>query len=84
MTDKILFSELKTASRHRIGVITLNSEKTLNALDQDMLDALYDRLQRWRSDPDIACIMMQGEGEKAFCAGGDIRSLRQAILAGDS
>ncbi|MGI9275386.1 MAG: enoyl-CoA hydratase/isomerase family protein [Endozoicomonas sp.] len=84
MTDKTLFSELKTASRHRIGVITLDSEKTLNALDQGMLDALYDRLQRWRSDPDIACIMMQGEGEKAFCAGGDIRSLRQAILAGDS
>ncbi len=83
MNEAVLFNELDTDSGQKIGVISLNSEKTLNALDQLMIDQMYDQLLNWRSDSSIVCIFLEGRGEKAFCAGGDIRALRSAVLEGD-
>ncbi len=83
MTEMVLFSELATNKSQKIGVITLNAEKSLNALNQSMVDQLFDQLQIWQSDNDIVCVFMQGSGEKAFCAGGDVRALRQATIDGD-
>lgn len=83
MTERVLFDELETETKHRIGVITLNAEKSLNALDQEMVDALYDRLSSWQSDDKIVCVFMQGAGGKAFCSGGDVRALRENTVNGD-
>ena len=83
MTDLVLFSELPANNRKKIGVVTLNSEKTLNALNKPMLDQLYEQLIHWQSDDSIACLFMNGKGSKAFCAGGDVRSLRDAVVRGD-
>ncbi|MRI34823.1 enoyl-CoA hydratase/isomerase family protein [Endozoicomonas sp. OPT23] len=83
MTDKVLCEELKTVSNHSIGVLTLNAEKSLNSLDQEMIDCLLDQLTEWQTDSRISCIFIQGAGDKAFCAGGDVRSLRQAALSQD-
>jgi enoyl-CoA hydratase/carnithine racemase len=77
----VLFEELQTAGRQRIAIATLNAEKSLNALSLDMIGALKPRLTQWAKDEHIACVVLRGAGEKAFCAGGDVRSLHQSILS---
>ena len=62
-----------------IGHIILNSEKTLNALNQEMVEEMLRLLKLWENDSNVSCIMLMGSGEKAFCAGGDIKSLYMAL-----
>ena len=83
MTEAVLFKELETGKGQKIGVITLNSEHALNALDQDMIDQIHSTLLDWKADDSVVCVFLDGQGEKSFCAGGDIRSLRSAVLDGD-
>ncbi|OED50209.1 hypothetical protein ACH42_01335 [Endozoicomonas sp. (ex Bugula neritina AB1)] len=83
MTNLVLFSELPTNNQKKIGIVTLNSEKTLNALNLSMIDQLYDQLLQWQCDDSVVCVFMEGKGSKAFCAGGDVRSLRDAVSNGD-
>ncbi len=80
MTDVVHFEELTCASGKRLGLARLNSEKSLNALSQAMIDRLGPQLAAWEQDEDIALVILEGAGEKAFCAGGDIRALYQALL----
>jgi enoyl-CoA hydratase/carnithine racemase len=75
-----LFEELLTDSGKRIGVTTLNAEKTLNAIPLDMVDLLDHQLRAWAADPHIALVLMQAAGEKAFCAGGDLQHLYHTML----
>ena len=62
----------------RIGVATLDAEASLNALTLPMIEALHPRMQAWAQDPQIVCVLLRGNGPKAFCAGGDVRSLADA------
>ena len=80
MSQVALFEELPTSHGKRIGVATLNSEKTLNSLSLDMAKLLDEKLSAWAKDPAIALVILQGAGEKAFCAGGDLQLLYRAIL----
>ena len=64
------------------GVITLNRPKALNALTLSMVRGLAHALDEWEHDPAITCVVVQGAGEKAFCAGGDIRQLYELGKAG--
>ena len=57
------------------GLITLNRPQALNALTLDMVRAMRRALDAWESDPAVTRIVVTGAGEKAFCAGGDIRKL---------
>lgn len=75
----VLFEEIPTKHGLRLGVAKLNAEKSLNALSLDMIRLLDPQLRRWAADPQIACVILHGAGDKAFCAGGDIRSLHRAI-----
>jgi enoyl-CoA hydratase/carnithine racemase len=67
----------------RAGRIVLNRPKALNALDQEMIRTLTRALTDWQDDPHVHVIVIEGTGERAFCAGGDIRALRDAQLSGD-
>ena len=67
----------------RIGRITLNRPQALNALDLDMLGTLAATLEAWRNEPHVHAVVIEGAGERAFCAGGDIRTLRDAAVQGD-
>ena len=69
--------------RGRVGHLTLNRPAALNALDLPMIRALAAALTTWRDRPDIHAVVIAGEG-RAFCAGGDIRAIRDAALAGDA
>jgi enoyl-CoA hydratase len=74
-----------TATKHgRIGRLVLNRPKALNALDLPMIRALYQALMDWRDDPHVLAVVIQGAGDRAFCAGGDIRAVRTASLDGDT
>jgi len=68
----------------RIGRITLNKPRTLNALDREMIDAITAALTAWRDDPAVHAVVIDAAGGRAFCAGGDIRAIRDAALAGDA
>ncbi|RQO72965.1 enoyl-CoA hydratase [Aquitalea sp. FJL05] len=82
--DTVLFEQLPCADGKRLGIATLNSEKSLNALTLEMIRLLQPQLAAWEADPNIAAVLLRGAGEKAFCAGGDVRALREALLADDS
>ncbi len=79
MTDVVIFQEVDCDNGKKIGVITLNSPKSLNALSGDMISLLYPKLTIWQQQQDIAAVFLQGEGEKALCAGGDIVHLYNAM-----
>lgn len=74
MNEPIKVSCHPTDDGHQIGVLTLDSPASLNALSLPMIAILQQMLIRWEQDPAVVCVVLQGAGEKAFCAGGDIRS----------
>ena len=76
----VLFEELPAASG-KIGRVTLSVAGTLNSLTLEMVDLLQAKLDAWRSDDNIAAIFIEGAGEKAFCAGGDVQALHQSAVA---
>ncbi|MBV1933477.1 MAG: enoyl-CoA hydratase/isomerase family protein, partial [Parvibaculaceae bacterium] len=55
------------------GIITLNRPKALNALTLGMVRLIHPQLTAWATDDAISCVVIQGAGDRAFCAGGDIR-----------
>jgi len=67
----------------RAGRITLTRPKALNALSYDMATAIEAALDDWRTDDDVALILIDADGDKAFCAGGDIQQLYDTGRAGD-
>ncbi|MCY1402211.1 Fatty acid oxidation complex subunit alpha [compost metagenome] len=72
------FEERTGVDGARLGIATLNAEKSLNALSHPMIEVLREQLDTWALDPEIVCVLLRGEGAKAFCAGGDVRSLIEA------
>lgn len=78
----ILEDEILTLDgKHKIGIMTLNSAKTMNAVDLEMVNLIDDVLVKWQKDDDIVAMVMRGAGEKAFCAGGDIRKLYNSMMS---
>ncbi len=69
-------------TRGGLGVIRLNRPKALNALNLGMVEVLEPQLKAWASDPSVHAVVILGEGEKGFCAGGDIRALHDSGKAG--
>jgi enoyl-CoA hydratase/carnithine racemase len=72
-----------TSRDGRVGRILLNRPKALNALDLEMIRACAAILETWREDPHVDAVVIEGAGDRAFCAGGDIRALRDGQLSGD-
>jgi len=71
----------------RVGCITLNRAKALNALSLDMVRRLTKALLEFRDNPQVLAVLVRGRGKEEpfghFCAGGDIRFFHQAALADD-
>ncbi|WP_343585563.1 enoyl-CoA hydratase/isomerase family protein [Herbaspirillum sp.] len=79
MTQPVLFEELTAGNGRRIGVATLASEKTLHAISLEMVNLLTPQLRKWQADPGVALVILQAQGEKAFCAGGDLQQLYRTM-----
>ncbi len=65
------------------GRATLNRPGALNAVTLPMIRALSDMLARWATDDEIALILIDANGERAFSAGGDITYIHDALVRGD-
>ncbi len=76
-------SDLHIRTQGQAGRITLTRPKALNSATQAMLDGIDAALDQWRDDDSVALIILDAEGDKAFCAGGDIADLYAAGRAGD-
>ncbi|WP_339765749.1 enoyl-CoA hydratase/isomerase family protein [uncultured Hoeflea sp.] len=67
----------------RIGQITLQRPQALNAVSHEMVLAIEDALDGWRDDEDVACVLIDAEGHKAFSAGGDLQFMYDTASKGD-
>ncbi len=65
------------------GRITLNRPEALNALTYDMCLDIEKSFDEWRDAPGLRLVIIDGEGERAFCAGGDIAEMYRTAAAGD-
>lgn len=65
-----------------LGLITLNRPKALNALTHDMCVRMKAQLDQWAKDDAVKAVAIRGAGDRAFCAGGDIRALYESGKAG--
>ncbi len=68
--------------RRGLGHLTLNKPRAINALDLEMIRALNVTLDRWERDTDVDVILLDGAGDRGFCAGGDVRALHEMVTAG--
>ncbi len=75
--------ELLSNIHGNVGWITLNRPKALNALSLAMIRSFTDLLKEWEQNTSLNTIIIQGAGDKAFCAGGDVRAVYEAKKAGD-
>ena len=75
----VLFQEIAAQGARRFGIATLNTPAALNALSADMVRLLAPQLRAWAADPAIAGVVLDASGDKAFCAGGDLRQLYQSM-----
>ncbi len=82
MQDSIANGELIVEIKNRVAHLTLNRPQALNALSHAMIRGMADLFTQWAKDPRVLAIVMKGAGEKAFCAGGDIRALRDSAMNG--
>ncbi|MFG1479064.1 enoyl-CoA hydratase/isomerase family protein [Xanthobacter sp. V4C-4] len=74
--------EVLLEQKGEAGVITLNRPKALNALNLNMVREILPRLRAWAGDPGITRVIIKATGEKAFCAGGDVRAVYDLGRAG--
>jgi enoyl-CoA hydratase len=74
-SDDILFGR-----EGGLATITLNRPQALNAFTLGMYRRLDPMLRRWAEDPEVRAVLIRGAGERAFCAGGDIRAIYEAGL----
>ena len=75
-------AEVLCERRGAAGMITLNRPQALNALTHAMVHAIRDALDAWAVDPAVTRVIVRAAGERAFCAGGDIRHLYDLGSAG--
>jgi enoyl-CoA hydratase/carnithine racemase len=68
--------------RGRYGYLTLNRPRGLNALTLEMVQTIHNQLDEWADDTAIDAVVVMGAGDKAFCAGGDIRALYDSYQSG--
>ena len=75
----IVFEERKAADGAVIAVARLNTPKALNSLSLEMIRLLASQLERWAEDDRVRAVWIEAEGDKAFCAGGDIVALYRSM-----
>lgn len=77
----IIVEKIKTHSGHYVGVLLLNRPQVLNALNLEMCRLMLETLNLWKADTTISSVFIHGNGEKGFCAGGDVKFLREQNIS---
>ncbi len=76
-------NQIELSIENGIGIITLNRPEAINALTPYMIETIHKTLLDWISDDGVRAILIEGKGERGFCAGGDVRWTRDMILKGN-
>ena len=76
-------NDIHIRTQGHAGRITLTRPKALNAMSYDMCLAIEAALDAWRDDDAVKLVIIDAEGDKGFCAGGDIQQLYDTGRAGD-
>jgi enoyl-CoA hydratase/carnithine racemase len=76
--------EILCEIRNHLATVTLNRPAALNALSLEMVRGLRIAMRACAADPNVRAVLIRGAGEKAFCAGGDIRALYQSFKSSGS
>lgn len=74
---------LRVRKNGRIGQITLQRPEALNAVTHEMVQGITEALKAWREDDEVACVLIDAEGTKAFSAGGDLQFMHETASKGD-
>jgi enoyl-CoA hydratase/carnithine racemase len=82
MAERLILSEVLSEIRNHIAFITLNRPAALNALSLGMVKELRTILGQCAADASVHAVLIRGAGEKAFCAGGDIRAIYESYQDG--
>ncbi|MDE0119866.1 MAG: enoyl-CoA hydratase/isomerase family protein [Bdellovibrionales bacterium] len=77
---KVIFKEHAKPDGSFLAEIKLHRPAALNALDLEMILQIKNKLNQWKKTPNLSAVFLHGEGDKAFCAGGDIKDIYSAIL----
>ncbi|MFZ3354690.1 MAG: enoyl-CoA hydratase/isomerase family protein [Xanthobacteraceae bacterium] len=75
--------DIVVRERGTLRRLTLNRPKALNALTLDMAATMLAQLRAWQDDAAVGAVLIDGAGERALCAGGDLRALYDAAKSGD-
>src|SRR5438309_465130 len=78
MSDHLLF-EMDGA----VAWLTLNRPESLNAMSNDMMRDLAETLERCADDDTVRAVVLTGAGERAFCAGGDVKGMASRSEPGE-
>ncbi|MBS1886979.1 MAG: enoyl-CoA hydratase/isomerase family protein [Actinobacteria bacterium] len=78
----ILAKHVKARVEGHLGRVTLDRPEAINALTQAMIEEIDFALDRFEADPEVAAVVLDGTGERGFCAGGDVVALRASALEG--
>lgn len=79
----VLFTTHDLGDGKQLVEMTLNAERSLNALSMEMIDALNAKLDEVERDDRVVALLLDSVGEKAFCAGGDIVNLYKSCVSSD-
>ena len=79
---EVVFRDVGEREKGAYRLVLLNRPRALNALNLNMIRLVLPQLRAAEEDPRLAMVVMEGAGEKAFCAGGDIRAVTDAGQAG--
>lgn len=82
-TSAEMDAEVLLEVKNKVGLITLNRPKALNALNLNMIRKICPVLQKWDVDSGVNLVVIKGTGDRAFCAGGDVRAVAEAGQKGD-
>ena len=77
-TEDVIFFEHPSSDGSVVAEARLNIPPTLNALTLDAVEAMTPKMKDWAERDEVAAVIVTGEGDKAFCAGGDVQALYHA------
>ena len=81
MTPTIVLDEIHVSQGKRIGMVTLDDPRTINALSLEMIRALYPQLLEWQNNEDVVAVFLDSSSERGLCSGGNIRHLYDSMIS---
>lgn len=72
-----------TSLNNQMLSITLNRPNVINSLDLEMVRLIQKALDEAESSPSVSLVLINGTGDKGFCAGGDVEAVYDAVKKGE-